>query len=197
MGVATQPAHSHLPDRPKQALTKQQTTTSSRPSHSTTINSSAGISPLNRSLFCWTTLSVVWAGVRAVVPYMTGAVASLCPHVHEKVRPKRNPKNRKERRTKNEDEKKNRYCLGGIQCTRYVFGGIQCRRYYFGDIQRRRYLLGGTQCWRYLLGGIESWRYSFGRIESWRYFLAVSIVGGTFLAEEVTPKYGVIFSAVM
>ena len=78
-----------------------------------------------------------------------------------------------------------------------LLGRYQCTRYLLGDIQCRRYLLGGMQCWRYLLGGIESWRYSFGRIESWRYFLAVSIVGGTFLAEEVTPKYGVIFSAVM
>ena len=66
-----------------------------------------------------------------------------------------------------------------------------------GDIQCRRYLLGGIQCWRYLLGGIESWRYSFGGIESWRYFLAVSRVGGTFLAEAVKPKYGGILSAVM
>ena len=47
------------------------------------------------------------------------------------------------------------------------------------------------------MGGIESWRYSFGGIESWRYFLAVSRVGGTFLAEAVKPKYGGIFTAVM
>ena len=31
----------------------------------------------------------------------------------------------------------------------------------------------------------------------WRFFLAVSRVGGTFLAEAVKPKYGGIFSAVM
>ena len=47
------------------------------------------------------------------------------------------------------------------------------------------------------MGGIESWRYPFGGIESRRYVLAVSRVGGTFLAEAVQPKYGGIFSAVM
>ena len=66
-----------------------------------------------------------------------------------------------------------------------------------GGIQCRRYLLGGIQCWRYLLVGIESWRYSFGGIESWRYFLAVSRVGGIFVASAVKPKYGGIFLAVM
>ena len=47
------------------------------------------------------------------------------------------------------------------------------------------------------MGGIDSWRYSFGVIESWWYFLAVSRVGGIFLAEAVKPNYGGIFSAVI
>ena len=53
--------------------------------------------------------------------------------------------------------------------------------------------MGGIQCWWYLLSGIESWRYSFGGIESWRYFLAVTRVGGAFLADAVKPEYGGIF----
>ena len=58
----------------------------------------------------------MWVGVWA------GAGASLCPHVHKEVLPKRNPNNQKEQRTKNEHEKKSCYVLGGIQCTRYLFG---------------------------------------------------------------------------
>ena len=41
----------------------------------------------------------------------------------------------------------------------------------------------------YLFGGIQYRRYLLG--------LSVSRVGGTFLAEAVKPKYGIIFSAVM
>ena len=142
--------------------------------------------PLNRSWFCWTTLSVVWAAVGAGV--WAGTRPSLCPHVHKEVLPIRNPKNQKEQRTKSEHEKNSRCFLGGIQCTWYLFGGIQYRRYRLGDVQGQRYLLGGIQSWRYLLGGIESWRYSFGGIESWLYVLAVSGVGGTFCDESGKTK---------
>ena len=83
-------------------------------------SSRTGILPLNRSLFCWTTLSLVWVSVVADVWTDTGA--SLWTHVHEEVLPKTNPKNQKEQRTKNEREKRSRYFVGGIQCTRYRFG---------------------------------------------------------------------------
>ena len=42
------------------------------------------------------TLSVVWVGVGAGV--WAGSGASLCPHVHNEVLLKRNPKNQKEQR---------------------------------------------------------------------------------------------------
>ena len=96
----------------------------------------------------------MWVGVWA------GAGASLCPHVHKEVLPKKNPKDQKEQRTKNEHENKSPYFLGGIHCRRYILGSI---RY-------RQYLLGGIQFWRYLLGGIESWRYPFAGIESWYFW---------------------------
>ena len=120
-----------------------------------------------------------------------GAGASLRPHVHKEVLPKRNRRTRKNKEQRANTKRKAGTFLA-VQCTGYLFGGIQYRRYLLGDIQCQRYLLGGIQCWRYLSSGIESW-YSFGGIESWRYFLAVSRVGGTFLAEAVKPKYDGIF----
>ena len=182
MGVATPPAHSRPSDRPNQGLTKQRTQPlhyyySISPSHSTT--SSTGIPPLNRSLFCWTTLNVVWAGVGADV--CAGAGASLCLHVHKGVLPIRNPKNQKEQTAKNEHEKKSRYFLGGIQS---VYA-VPFRRYPVSAVPFWRCLVLAVPFGRYRSLAVLFWRYFFGgsgKTKIWRYFSALIQYGRNVLA---------------
>ena len=100
---------------------------------------------------CWgvsLTLSVVWAGVEAGV--WAGAGASLCPHLHKEVLPKRNPKNQKEQTTKNEHQKKSRY-FWAVSSVRGTFSVVSS--------------IGGTFWAISSVGGT---------------FWAVSSIGGTF-----------------
>ena len=87
-----------------------------------------------------------------------GAGASLCPHVHKEVLPKRNPKNQEKQRTKNEHEK-----TGTFWTVSSVDGT-------FWAVSR----VGGTLLAVFFGGS--------GKIKIWRYFSAVMQYGGTVLA---------------